>query len=312
MATKRSGDRAHRSRGALDAVAFTAMMALEARQVLIVVRVREGWSVRGAAAVAGAGADRPSLLCGAVELPAGAPRSVRVEPTGNGNWQLSVPPWSRRVGHDRPGQLLALSSRCADGPTVLLVDQPMGAYSRDRLHDVQWAVADAVVAEDEQHREQLREWLWARELHDETLQQLGALQVLLTSVRRRAGTGDATDRADLQSAIDQASDLVGSQIVSLRHLINELRPSALDELGLRRPLEALAERTEQLTQMHVEMQVSLPYADGRGRDETAARHRAGHLPRRPGGADQRRTAFTRKPDTRRSGRRRRSGSSGGQ
>jgi hypothetical protein len=163
MATQRSGDRAHRSRGALDAVAFTAMMALEARQLLIGVRVREGWSVRGAAAVAGAGADRPSLLCGAAELPAGTPSSVRVEPTESGGWQLSVPRWSRRVGHDRPGQLLALSSRCVDGSTVLLVDQPTRVYSRGRLHDVQWAVADAVVAEDEQHRKQLREWLQGRE-----------------------------------------------------------------------------------------------------------------------------------------------------
>jgi signal transduction histidine kinase len=98
---------------------------------------------------------------------------------------------------------------------------------------------------------------------DETLQQLGALQVLLTSARRDSGNGSAADKTDLHAAIDQAAELIGAQIVSLRHLINELRPSALDELGLRPPLEALAERTEQLTQMHVDMQVSLPYADGR-------------------------------------------------
>ena len=265
---------ASHNRGALDAVAFTAMMALEARQVLIAVRVGEGWSVRGAAAVAGARAGRPSLLSGAADLPVGTPSSVRVEPMDDGEWRLSVSRWGRRVRHDRPDHRLALTGRCPDGSTVLLVvDQPTHAYSRERMKDLQWAVADAVVAEDERHRERLRESLqgrederrwWARELHDETLQQLGALQVLLTSVRRDSGNGSAAaDKADLDAAIDQAAELIGAQIVSLRHLINELRPSALDELGLRPPLEALAERTEQLTQMHVDMQVSLPYADGR-------------------------------------------------
>lgn len=264
---------AHHNRGGLDAVAFTAMMALDARQVLIAVRAKEGWSVRGAAAVAGAGAARPSLLWGAEDVPVGTPRSVRVEPVDAGKWRLSVPRWGRRVRHDRPDDMLAMTCGCADGSTVLLViDQPKHAYARERLNDLQWAVADAVVAEDERHRERLRESLqgrederrrWARELHDETLQELGALQVLLTSVRRDSGNGRAADKADLHAAIDQAADLISAQIVSLRHLINELRPSALDELGLRPPLEALAERTEQLTQMHVDMQVSLPYADGR-------------------------------------------------
>jgi signal transduction histidine kinase len=264
---------ASHNRGALDAVAFTAMMALDARQVLIAVRVKEGWSVRGAAAVAGAGAARPSLLWGAEDMPVGTPRSVGAEPVDDGKWRLSVPRWGRRVRHDRPDDMLAMTCRCADGSTVLLVvNQPKHTYSRERLKDLQWAVADAVVAEDERHRERLRESLqgrederrrWARELHDETLQQLGALQVLLTSARRDSGNGRAADKADLHAAIDQAADLIGAQIVSLRHLINELRPSALDELGLRPPLEALAERTEQLTQMHVDMQVSLPYADGR-------------------------------------------------
>jgi signal transduction histidine kinase len=258
--------------GALDAVAFTAMMALEARQVLIAVPVGEGWLVRGAATLAG-GADRPSLLRGTAQLPMGTPKSVRLEPLGDGKWRLSVPRWGRRVGHRRPDDLLAVTARCTDGSTVLLVvDQPTHESSVERLKDVQLAVADALVAEDERHRERLRESLqgrederrrWARELHDETLQQLGALQVLLTSVRRDSGTGRSAHKADLQAAINQAEDLVGAQIVSLRHLINELRPSTLDELGLRPPLEALAERTEQLTQLRVDMQVSLPYADGR-------------------------------------------------
>jgi hypothetical protein len=87
---------AHHNRGGLDAVAFTAMMALDARQVLIAVRVKEGWSVRGAAAVAGAGVGRPSLLCGAADLPVGAPSSVRMEPMDDGKWRLSAPRWRRR------------------------------------------------------------------------------------------------------------------------------------------------------------------------------------------------------------------------
>src|SRR4029453_2349554 len=84
---------ASHNRGALDAVAFTAMMALDARQVLIAVRVKEGWSVRGAAAVAGAGAARPSLLWGAEDMPVGTPRSVGAEPVDDGKWRVSVPRW---------------------------------------------------------------------------------------------------------------------------------------------------------------------------------------------------------------------------
>jgi PAS domain S-box-containing protein len=78
---------------------------------------------------------------------------------------------------------------------------------------------------------------WARELHDETLQALAGLRVLLSTAQRsdddqlfRRATGDALDQLD-------------TDIESLRVLISELRPAALDELGLSAAVVALAERT---------------------------------------------------------------------
>jgi PAS domain S-box-containing protein len=78
---------------------------------------------------------------------------------------------------------------------------------------------------------------WARELHDDTLQALAGLRVLLSTAQRsdddqlfRRATGDALDQLD-------------TEIESLRVLISELRPAALDELGLNAALVALAERT---------------------------------------------------------------------
>jgi signal transduction histidine kinase len=78
---------------------------------------------------------------------------------------------------------------------------------------------------------------WARELHDETLQGLGALRLVLASGRR----GEDPER--LRSAVDEAVNQLDGEIDGLRSLIRELRPAALDELGPGPAIEDLAERT---------------------------------------------------------------------
>jgi signal transduction histidine kinase len=75
---------------------------------------------------------------------------------------------------------------------------------------------------------------WARELHDETLQQLAGLKVLLASARRRP------ERLD--DAVATAITQLDASIGDLRRLITDLRPAALDDLGLRAALEGLTER----------------------------------------------------------------------
>ncbi len=77
---------------------------------------------------------------------------------------------------------------------------------------------------------------WARELHDESLQSLAGLRVLLSAARR--GDPDELDRL-----LDQGIEQVDGAIAEMRRLIADLRPSTLDELGLGAALEALGERT---------------------------------------------------------------------
>jgi signal transduction histidine kinase len=77
---------------------------------------------------------------------------------------------------------------------------------------------------------------WARELHDETLQGLGALRLLLAAARRR---GDAEHTA---LTVEEAIGHIENEIENLHAIISDLRPAALDELGLRPALEALLER----------------------------------------------------------------------
>jgi signal transduction histidine kinase len=77
---------------------------------------------------------------------------------------------------------------------------------------------------------------WARELHDETLQALGGLKVLLSAAAR----SDDADR--LRAAALEAVDHVTNEIANLRAIIAELRPASLDALGLGPALETLAER----------------------------------------------------------------------
>ena len=98
---------------------------------------------------------------------------------------------------------------------------------------------------------------WARELHDETLQELGALKVMLQSAQS-SGQSDVLDRA-VQRALDQLE----LSISSLQSLITELRPASLDELGIRPALDSLAKRTSARHGLEVETHFDLDFDQGR-------------------------------------------------
>jgi len=93
---------------------------------------------------------------------------------------------------------------------------------------------------------------WARELHDETLQGLGALRVLLSSALRR------NDPARAQEAMREAVGHIKQEIGNLRAIITELRPAALDELGLRTAIEALLERHRVQSGFEIDHELALP------------------------------------------------------
>jgi signal transduction histidine kinase len=92
---------------------------------------------------------------------------------------------------------------------------------------------------------------WARELHDETLQALGGLSVLLNSA------GHSSDPDVLQGAIADASEHVSREIENLRAIITELRPAALDELGLAPALTTLAQRVATSSGLEVETAIDI-------------------------------------------------------
>ena len=97
---------------------------------------------------------------------------------------------------------------------------------------------------------------WARELHDETLQQIGALRVILHSALQ---TGDAER---MRSAMGQAVDELAHASSSLRELITDLRPAALDELGVRAALEALVQRARSRTDAEISLFADMAFERG--------------------------------------------------
>ena len=96
---------------------------------------------------------------------------------------------------------------------------------------------------------------WARELHDETLQELAALKLLLATIRI------ADDEQKREQQLSQAGARIDIAIRGLRDLITDLRPASLDELGLEPALEALAERTTRGTQLRVDLHVDFAHTD---------------------------------------------------
>ena len=79
---------------------------------------------------------------------------------------------------------------------------------------------------------------WAQELHDQTLQDLAAIDL------RLAGLADSRDPQALSAGVRDTRALVREQIGVLRHLITQMRPLALDTLGLAAAVQDLARRAE--------------------------------------------------------------------
>jgi signal transduction histidine kinase len=128
-----------------------------------------------------------------------------------------------------------LRTFAASAATAVALAQSVMA---DRLRGAQ-AAADA-----ERRR-------WARELHDETLQGLGGLRILLSAALRRE------DPQLAQGAMRDAVERIEHEIANLRSIITDLRPPALDELGLRAAIESLLDRYREQSGLEVQHELTI-------------------------------------------------------
>jgi signal transduction histidine kinase len=135
---------------------------------------------------------------------------------------------------------------------LVALDREAGGVEFDRederlLQSFASSAATAVATAQTVEAEQLRQRVesaerererWARELHDDTLQNLAAIRIQLATALGSAGEERV---AQLESAAEQAIAQLEGQINELNRLINDLRPAALERLGLAGALQALAE-----------------------------------------------------------------------
>ena len=96
-----------------------------------------------------------------------------------------------------------------------------------RRHDLE-RLSARMVAQHESERRRL-----SRELHDETAQVFSAVKMELATLRDGLAPHDA-------GRLDHALGLVDAGIRSIRSVVNDLRPSLLDDLGLLPALRSLA------------------------------------------------------------------------
>ncbi len=173
-------------------------------------------------------------------------------------------PWLGEIGIDRAAAVLAEPIPLEEQPGLLIglrVEAP--AFDRNdttAAGDLARTIAERVLAERSAERERLRHGVrarelerqrWARELHDETVQDLAALRLMLAHAR------DQGDHDELRRTVDSAITHVDRDVESLRHLITALRPAVLDDLGLVAALEALARRAGAVEGLRVETEIAV-------------------------------------------------------
>ncbi len=220
---------------------------VEARVLLILLRDGEELVV-----AATAGEVAPGIFGSRVGVegsPLGAVlRDLRVERLGAGNAEASLDPLGISAEAEilvplafrgeASGVLVALD-RTVDGPGFTAEDEQL-------LSSFAASAATAVATARSVAAERLRESIeaaeqerkhWARELHDETLQALGGLRMLYSTALRGELAPD-----ELRATLREGIEMVDAEIDNVSALIAELRPAALDEVGLIPALHTLAER----------------------------------------------------------------------
>jgi two-component system sensor histidine kinase UhpB len=145
----------------------------------------------------------------------------------------------RRADPLAPGERVSAPERPSEASDVAAAFNEMAERLEDERRDSTRRALGA------QEGERLR---IARELHDEVGQQLTALLLQLTSARRDAG-------AELEPVLGEAYGLARRSLDDVRRVARELRPEALDDLGLPSALAALSERLARQTGLRVEQRL---------------------------------------------------------
>jgi signal transduction histidine kinase len=281
-------------------MADRGLALLDASSLLMVIEERGELRV---AAASGEGTPRLRVL--PVEGSALGALFRRGEPLALDRPRGSDAAWLHELGLEARAALVEpLSMEGHGGGLVIALRRDGGFRGPDRqaLKAFATSVAQRLVAERSVEIERLRFGMearerertrWAREIHDETVQGLGALRLQLATARderdrsraSRSGapahgsqdgvvqgvedgvaqsvvstaTGTEGARA-LDVAVDEVLEGLGREIEGLRHLITELRPAALDDLGLVPALQALARRAQAIDGLDVQTELDLEAA----------------------------------------------------
>jgi signal transduction histidine kinase len=170
--------------------------------------------------------------------------------------------------HAKDGLVVPLIFRNESYGVLVALDHATGGFTaeHERLLEAfaasaATAVATARSAAEDRRRQRLaateaERTRWARELHDETLQGLGNLRLVLAAAQR-SGEPEA-----MAAAVSQAMGQLEFDITNLRTLITDLRPATLDQLGIEAAIRALADRLTR-SGLDVDVSVDLAYEQGR-------------------------------------------------
>ena len=176
---------------------------------------------------------------------------------------------ARRVDLAEPGERMPGAEPTSEAGELALTFNEM----LDRLEAERRDATGRVLAGQEAERLRI-----AQELHDQVGQELTAVLLVLSRVESRAP-------AELQGEVLEVQYAVRASLEDVRRIAIELRPEALDDLGLVSALAVLCEAVRRTHGARRQPSGSRPIYPARSRD------RARGVSGRSGGADQRRSAL---------------------